>query len=87
MHTDLKLMGTVVTGFSRGSKQLGVPTANIEMTSENIEKSNGFVPGVYMGYASIDGGEVYKAAVSIGWNPVYDNKQKTVEAYLLTDGK
>ena len=36
---DLVLRGKVVRGFGRGSKQLGVPTANVEMTVENIEKT------------------------------------------------
>jgi riboflavin kinase len=28
---------------------------------------------------------VHKALVSIGWNPAYDNKEKTVEAYICED--
>lgn len=30
-------------------------------------------------------GQEYKAAVSVGWNPTYDNSAKTVEAYLISD--
>ena len=30
-------------------------------------------------------GEIYIAAVSIGWNPVYNNKEKSIEAYLVED--
>lgn len=33
---SLLLSGKVVSGFQRGSKDLGVPTANIEMTDENV---------------------------------------------------
>ena len=39
----------MVHGFNRGSKQLGVPTANIKMTEENINKIKNLVPGVYTG--------------------------------------
>lgn len=33
----------------------------------------------------LSNGDRHKAAVSVGWNPVYDNKVKTVEAYVITD--
>ena len=38
--------------------------------------------------AAIDGhggGAVHKAVLSIGWNPVYQNKERTVEAYICHD--
>lgn len=34
--------------------------------------------GVYFGWAKVDKGEVYKAVLSIGWNPFYGNKEKSV---------
>ena len=43
----MTIVGKVGDGYKRGSKQLGVPTANIEMTEENIKKTNDLVPGVY----------------------------------------
>jgi FAD synthase len=76
------MTGKVVPGFQRGSKQLGVPTANLEMTDENISLTNDVVPGVYMGTCELNG-KTFQTAVSIGWNPCYDNAMKTVEAYLL----
>jgi FAD synthase len=30
-------------------------------------------------------GVKYQAAISVGWNPQYDNKEKAVEAYLLNE--
>ena len=45
------LEGAVVHGFGRGSKQLGCPTANIEMTPENVQKTAKLVPGVYSAQA------------------------------------
>ena len=47
IEPKIELAGTVVKGFGRGSKQLGVPTANVEMTEINKEKTAGLVPGVY----------------------------------------
>lgn len=82
--SKLHLEGKVVKGFGRGSKQLGVPTANVEMTPENIEKTNDLIPGVYSAIATLNG-EVYKCAMSIGWNPVYENAEKTIEAYLIDE--
>ena len=34
--------------------------------------------GVYYGFASIDNGEVHKMVMSIGHNPYFDNKQKSM---------
>jgi len=48
------LAGPVVKGFNRGSTQLGVPTANIEMTAENISKTSNLIPGVYAAIATLN---------------------------------
>lgn len=34
--------------------------------------------GVYFGWAKVDGDEVRKAVLSIGWNPHFENKEKSV---------
>lgn len=34
--------------------------------------------GIYFGWANVDNGDVYKAVLSIGWNPFYDNKEKSL---------
>ena len=44
----------MVRGFKRGSKELGCPTANIEITPENKEKITGMVPGVYAAKAFLE---------------------------------
>ena len=69
--------GKIVHGFKRGSKQLGVPTANIEMTAENIAIVKDLVPGVYAANGRfiepsvpyLDADKTYQCALSIGWNP------------------
>lgn len=67
-----------------------MPTANIEMTDENKEITKDLVPGVYAATASFPEtkddtkkDKTYSAALSIGWNPTFDNGQKTVEVFLL----
>ncbi|XP_078040485.1 riboflavin kinase isoform X2 [Augochlora pura] len=75
------LTGLVVKGFGRGSKSLGIPTANLE---EKVVEAlpNNFSTGVYYGWASLDG-KIYKMVASIGWNPFYKNEKKTVEVHML----
>ncbi|KAG8224750.1 hypothetical protein J437_LFUL005319, partial [Ladona fulva] len=69
--------GKIVTGFGRGSKELGIPTANYP-----IEVVEALPPslstGIYYGWANIDGGPVYKMVMSIGWNPFYQNQKKSM---------
>lgn len=74
--------GEVIKGFGRGSKQLGCPTANFpeEVVKQLPEDLN---TGVYCGFASLDNGPVYKMVMSIGWNPYYNNKQKSMETHIL----
>lgn len=79
---DVEVTGKVVTGFQRGGKQLGVPTANVEMTDQNKELLKNVVPGIYMAWCH-HAGTKYKAAVSVGWNPVYNNAEKTLEAHII----
>jgi len=72
---------------------LGVPTANIEMTSVNRMLTRDMVPGVYTGVCKFlnsklpgdefQAGKSYPCALSIGWNPTYDNPVKTVEVYIV----
>jgi len=76
------MVGSIVSGFGRGSKDLGFPTANLELTSS--VNSEGLVPGIYAATACFEGSETpYKAAVSIGWCPYYNNPEKTVEAHIM----
>ena len=86
-----RLLGQVVSGFQRGSKQLGWPTANLdpaafEHTLDAEEE------GVYVGWAMIEDSAmppasraVHKAVLSVGWNPTFNNEKRTVEAYLCHD--
>lgn len=41
--------------------------------------------GVYYGWASVSNSDVHKMVLSIGWNPFYGNKEKSVETHILHD--
>ncbi|KAG5684662.1 hypothetical protein PVAND_013880 [Polypedilum vanderplanki] len=74
--------GQIIKGFGRGSKQLGIPTANYPLeVVENLPKE--LSTGIYYGYASIDNGEVHKMVMSIGMNPYFENKHKSMETHIL----
>jgi hypothetical protein len=75
------LNSTVVHGFKRGSKELGIPTANLGM-NELGTIGDTLETGIYFGWARLKG-NFYQTVVSIGWNPFYNNTVKTIEAHLL----
>lgn len=78
-----RLRGTVVRGFGRGSKELGIPTANLPPASLHGQLADA-VTGIYYGWASVGASPaVYPTAISVGYNPFYKNKEKTVEPWLL----
>eukprot|EP01031_Cornospumella_fuschlensis_P025721 gene25721-31060_t len=78
----IRLCAEVVHGFKRGSKELGCPTANLNM--EELGKAGDDLEmGIYYGTAKLRD-ETYKTVVSVGWNPYYKNEKKTVEAHLLS---
>ncbi|XP_018333758.1 riboflavin kinase [Agrilus planipennis] len=74
--------GKVIKGFGRGSKELGIPTANFpDDVVKDFPKELG--TGVYFGFASVNNGPVYKMVMSVGWNPYYKNVQKSMETHIL----
>ncbi|HSG15755.1 MAG TPA: riboflavin biosynthesis protein RibF [Anaerolineae bacterium] len=74
---DYKVAGVVVPGDGRG-RQLGVPTANLEVWEKLLLPVN----GVYAAYAWLDDGR-YKAATNIGYRPTVNGHTLNVEAHLL----
>ena len=75
---DHELEGVVTRGAGRG-RELGFPTANIEIETELLPP-----PGIYATRARIvDGPGVYGAATSLGTNPTFGPGALTLEAYLL----
>ncbi|EAY78833.1 hypothetical protein OsI_33938 [Oryza sativa Indica Group] len=76
--------GPVIKGFGRGSKVLGIPTANLP--AENFsDVLSEHTSGVYFGWAGLSTRGIFKMVMSIGWNPYFDNTEKTIEPWLLHD--
>ncbi|XP_071632508.1 riboflavin kinase isoform X2 [Temnothorax longispinosus] len=73
--------GVIVKGFGRGSKALGIPTANLPESVVSALPED-LSTGIYYGWASLHGG-IYKMVASIGWNPYYKNEKKSMEVHLL----
>jgi riboflavin kinase/FMN adenylyltransferase len=72
--------GTVVRGDGRGGRQLGVPTANVELAGNLALPAN----GVYAGHlAEEPGGQPRPAATSVGVNPQFHATGLRVEAHVL----
>ncbi|KAK9816431.1 hypothetical protein WJX72_000132 [[Myrmecia] bisecta] len=90
-QSPLYLEGAVVTGFGRGSKQMGVPTANLppEPLAAKLEQ----LPlGVYFGWAQLDTApeqppadrEVHKMVMNVGRRPTIGKETDlTVEVHVL----
>ena len=83
----IRMISTVVRGFGRGSKDLGIPTANLDRsTLQSSTPFDDLPTGIYWGYAKIgedSNSVVYTAAISIGYNPTYGNEEKTVEPHCI----
>jgi riboflavin kinase/FMN adenylyltransferase len=71
--------GTVVRGDGRGGRELGVPTANLEVAGDLALPAN----GVYAGHLSEDAGPPRPAAISVGVNPQFHTTGLRVEAHVL----
>ncbi|CAK9160569.1 unnamed protein product [Ilex paraguariensis] len=69
--------GPVIKGFGRGSKVLGIPTANLSTEGYSTLLSE-HSSGVYFGWAGLSTRGVYKMVMSIGWNLYFDNTEKTI---------
>ncbi|KAG0613691.1 hypothetical protein M758_6G122300 [Ceratodon purpureus] len=76
--------GPVIKGFGRGSKVLGIPTANLPTSAFSSQLAD-HVCGIYIGWAGLSNRGVYKMVMSVGWNPYFENSQKTVEPWILHD--
>ena len=70
-----RLRGSVEIGAGRGHR-LGFPTANLRVPEKLLPKD-----GVYSATARYDGRD-YAALVSIGTNPQFGGRERTIEAWL-----
>lgn len=72
-----RIDGIVVRGEGRG-RQLGFPTANVHSERHVAVPAD----GVYAGWAVLRG-ERRPAAISVGTNPTFEGRTRTVEAFIL----
>eukprot|EP01017_Pseudomicrothorax_dubius_P025252 TRINITY_DN2707_c0_g1_i1.p1 TRINITY_DN2707_c0_g1~~TRINITY_DN2707_c0_g1_i1.p1 ORF type:complete len:395 (-),score=104.50 TRINITY_DN2707_c0_g1_i1:89-1273(-) len=86
------LESKIIHGFGRGGKKLGIPTANLEITPRIEEELREVITGVYYGHAEFVSSErrddlTYDTKIpmvmSIGYNPYFNNKFKSVEAHII----
>lgn len=87
------LRGVVVHGKGRGGSQLGYPTANIDLDEETVEALKLYNNLVLFGYGCLEpeGGTAAPAegfgpfpfAMSVGYNPQFENKALTAEVHFL----
>ncbi|XP_011184860.1 putative riboflavin kinase [Zeugodacus cucurbitae] len=81
-HLPFFTSGEIVHGFGRGSKELGIPTANFPLEVVKALPAE-ITLGIYYGWANVDNGDVHKMVMSIGTNPYYDNQEKSMETHIL----
>jgi riboflavin kinase/FMN adenylyltransferase len=72
-----RIRGIVVRGAGRGSK-IGFPTANVERVDTLLPPD-----GIYAGKACVRDGTAYRAAISVGTNPTFNEQAMKVEVFLL----
>eukprot|EP00042_Codosiga_hollandica_P024914 m.107740 g.107740 ORF g.107740 m.107740 type:complete len:147 (+) comp51709_c0_seq3:90-530(+) len=82
MSVLASLQGTVIKGFGRGSKELGIPTANLDDSVIDALPAS-MTQGIYYGWAQVAGDVVRKSVMSIGWNPFFKNEKRSAEVHLL----
>ena len=88
LDSALLLRGKVVTGYGRGSKKLGVPTANLPHFHEDLVTSTDLNNGVYFGWGCIekDSEMIVPIVANIGRSPTFvgnENSINIVEAHLI----
>ncbi|KAM3509929.1 hypothetical protein MY11210_006119 [Beauveria gryllotalpidicola] len=94
----LQMEGKVISGFGRGSKELGIPTANLPVDATLTPWIGDITSGVYFGYASLSlppshpdhnpsspssAFSVFPMVMSIGYNPFYKNTVRSAEVHVL----
>jgi len=83
-----RVEGVVVRGDGRG-KVLGYPTANVAPPMYSAIPADGVYAAWFtvIGHGPVMGtvvpGERYQAAVSVGTNPTFSGRTRTVEAFVL----
>jgi riboflavin kinase/FMN adenylyltransferase len=79
-----RVEGVVVRGHQRG-RALGFPTANLETLPHTAIPADGIYAGWLAAIDSSEGTETdrWPAAISVGTNPTFGDRERIVEAYAL----
>jgi riboflavin kinase / FMN adenylyltransferase len=83
-----RVEGVVVRGDGRGT-EMGFPTANVAPPMYSAIPADGVYAAWFtvLGHGPVTGtvvpGERYQAAVSVGTNPTFSGRTRTVEAFVL----
>ncbi|KAG9307804.1 hypothetical protein G9A89_023369 [Geosiphon pyriformis] len=87
----IQMKGKVVKGFGRGSKELGIPTANL--SEDAIDAlCKGLATGIYFGWAQVIKSNleselpttpIYPMVMSLGWNPYFKNEKQSAEVHIM----
>jgi riboflavin kinase / FMN adenylyltransferase len=72
-----RVEGVVVHGDHRG-RDLGFPTANLAVAAWTALPADGIYAGRFL-----IGDRTFPAAISVGTNPTFSGRERTVEAYVL----
>jgi len=81
--------GEIMRGAGRGGRELGFPTANQYFSDDVALPADGVYAGWFtvLGEDPIDGdmepGVAYPAAISVGKNPTFGDKERSVESFIL----
>ena len=89
----VQLRGEVIKGFGRGSRELGIPTANFptQVVTDSCSPDR-LRNGIYFGWAQVrpqnhkeleSPGTVHPMVMSLGWNPYYKNIHRSAEVHLI----
>ncbi|KAL4488050.1 hypothetical protein ABPG72_009388 [Tetrahymena utriculariae] len=74
----------VIHGNGKAAKELGIPTANLEVTKEIEQKINHLLTGVYAGIAYLNGTQ-YQALFFLGSSQYFEDSKKQLECYVYHD--
>lgn len=77
--------GVIVRGEQRG-RELGYPTANVDMAPDCAVTADGVYAGTVVRLSErgqATGQVLGTAAISVGTNPTFEGRRRTVEAYIL----
>jgi riboflavin kinase/FMN adenylyltransferase len=85
-----RIEGFVVHGDGRGGSQLGYPTANLDVLPNTAVPADGIYAGWFLlgspPDSSVRPTVRSPTAISIGTNPTFSGKVRTVEAFVLDEG-